>query len=95
MTIKSMKLAGALFAALTVAAPLALSATPAEAAPHGGGMMGSGFHQVDQMHDRNHRPPLRVEYRSHQPRGHSHWRAGQWNWSRDHWVWTQGIWLRF
>ena len=101
MTIKSMKLAGALFAALTVAAPLALSATPAEAAPHYNGQMGGGttggFHnnRPDSMHDRNHQPPQRVEYRSHQPRGHSHWRAGQWNWSRDHWVWTQGIWMRF
>ena len=93
MTIKSIKLAGALFAALTVSAPLALSATPAEAAPHGGGMM--GIHQPDSMHDRNHRPPQRVENRPHQPRGHANWRAGKWNWSRDHWEWAPGIWIRF
>ncbi len=90
MTIKTTKLAGALFAALTVAAPLALSATPAEAAPHRGG----GFH-VDPMRDRGHRPATRFERRPHQPHGHYRWRAGAWNWSRDHWVWAPGIWMRF
>ncbi|MEI9888621.1 MAG: hypothetical protein WDN08_19400 [Rhizomicrobium sp.] len=97
MTNKTAKLAGALFAALTVAT--ALGATPAAAAPHniaphGGGMTG-GFHQPDALHDRGHRPPQRVEYRTRQPHGHYRWHGGNWNWSRDHWVWAPGIWLRF
>lgn len=85
---------GALAAALTIAAPLALI-TPAQAAPHGGGMMMMGGGHHDAMHDRGHRPPNRNESRPHQPRGHYRWRAGQWNWSRDHWIWAPGIWIRF
>jgi hypothetical protein len=89
MTIKA-KLAGAMFAVLTIAAPLALTTTPAAAAPHGG-----GYHHPDAMHDRDHRPPMRVEHRSRQPHGHYKWREGRWNWSHDHWIWMPGIWIRF
>ena len=65
MTIKSTKLALALLGALSFAAPLALGATPAEAAPvhNGGGMMQIGVHNdmghVDMFHDQRHRPPVR------------------------------------
>lgn len=97
MTFKTTKLAGALFAALTVAAPLALSATPAAAAPHhddamGGGMMGG---HADVMHDRGHRPPQRFEHRPRQPHGHYRWRAGAWNWNHNQWMWAPGLWIRF
>jgi hypothetical protein len=99
MTIKS-KLAGALFAALTVAAPLALSASPADAAPmrptiamrndhdNGGGRM-------DAFHDRNHRPPMRAEHRPSMPHGHYRWRAGAWNWHGNQWTWAPGLYIRF
>lgn len=91
MTIKS-KLAGVLFAALTIAAPIALS-TAADAAPRGATM--TVAYHVDPMRDRHHRPPLRVEHRPMQPRGHFHWRAGTWSWHRDHWIWMPGAWIKF
>ena len=52
MRIKSTKLALALIGALSVAAPLALSTTPADAAPHGGGMMMGGGHMDDRSRER-------------------------------------------
>ncbi|MEJ0042715.1 MAG: hypothetical protein WDM81_11100 [Rhizomicrobium sp.] len=88
MMIKTKLFATAL--ALSLAAPLALA--PAEAAPHGGGMM-SGHH--DAFHDRNHRPANRLERRTPQPRGHYRWRAGAWNWRNGAWIWAPGIWIRF
>src|SRR5690242_1293893 len=106
MNIKS-KLTGALFAALTIAAPLALSASPADAAPmkpiqiarndhdnHFGrdnnfsGDNGRGH--MDAFHDRNHRPPMKVEHRPRQPHGHYRWRNGAWNWRGNQWVWAPG-----
>jgi Ni/Co efflux regulator RcnB len=93
MTIKSTRLALALLGALAFAAPLALSATPADAAPHSGGMMG-GSHQ-DAFHDRNHRPPAQHENRPRQPHGHYRWRAGAWNWNQNQWAWQPGLWIRF
>jgi Spy/CpxP family protein refolding chaperone len=96
MTIKKTKLAAMFAAALSLAAPLALGATPADAAPHhmGGGMMGGTGHK-DSMHDRNHHPPMRAEHRPRQPHGHYRWRAGAWNWSHNQWSWAPGIWIRF
>jgi Ni/Co efflux regulator RcnB len=111
MTIKT-KFAGALFAALTIAAPLALSATSADAAPMKPIQMARNDHDnnsgrdnnsrdnngrghVDAFHDRNHRPPMKVEYRPRQPHGHYRWRAGAWNWSQNQWAWQPGIWIRF
>jgi hypothetical protein len=110
MTIKA-KLTGALFAALTVAAPLALSASPAAAAPmnmiqiarndHDDSGRGDNFGHdngrghMDAFHDRNHRPPMRIEYRPHQPHGHYRWHAGQWNWHSGAWVWAPGVYVRF
>ncbi len=95
MTIKTTKLALALIGALSMAAPLALSVSPADAAPHGGGMMGGGMGHMDAMHDRNHRPPMRDEHRPRQPHGHYRWRAGAWSWNHDQWVWGPGVWVRF
>jgi hypothetical protein len=105
MTIKT-KLAGALFAALTIAAPLALSATPADAAPMKSIQVARNDHDnnfgrdnnrghMDAFHDRNHRPPMRAENRPRQPHGHYRWRAGAWNWSHNQWAWQPGIWIRF
>ena len=91
MTIKS-KPAGALFAALTIAAPLALGATPASAAPRGVEM--AAYH-VDVMRDHGRRPPLRVEHRGPAPHGHFRWHAGAWSWRHDHWQWAPGVRLRF
>ena len=54
-----------------------------------------GRGHIDQFHDRNHRPPMKVEYRPHQPRGHYGWHAGRWNWRGGRWVWAPGIWVRF
>ncbi|MEI9991111.1 MAG: hypothetical protein WDM86_13825 [Rhizomicrobium sp.] len=88
MTIGKKLLAAAF--ALSLAAPLAL--TPAEAAPHGGGMM-SGH--PDAFHDHNRRPANRLEHRPPMPHGHYHWRAGAWNWRNGVWVWAPGIWIRF
>jgi len=95
MKIKTTRLALALVGALSLAAPLALSATPAEAAPHGGGMMGGGMGHMDAFHDRNHRPPARAEHRPRQPHGHYRWRTGAWNWDHNQWTWQPGIWIRF
>jgi hypothetical protein len=96
---KTTKLALALIGALSIATPLALSVSPAEAAPHGGGMMGGHDHNMgghmDSMHDRNHRPPTRNESRPRQPHGHYRWRAGAWSWNHDQWVWGPGVWVRF
>lgn len=88
MTIKA-KLFGAMFAAATIAAPLALTATPAAAAPH------HDYHHPDAMHDHGHRPPPRVEHHSRMPHGHYRWRAGEWHWSHDHWIWMPGLWMKF
>jgi hypothetical protein len=105
MTIKKTKLAGILAAALSLAAPLAIGATPADAAPMHGGMtmtvamhdtMGHGdFSRDRDYRDRDHRPPLRIEYRAPAPRGHFHWHAGGWSWGRGHWVWNPGAYARF
>jgi hypothetical protein len=109
MSLKT-KITGALFAALTVAAPLALSASPAEAAPSI--MIARDNHDnfgrddnrfgrdnnrghMDAYRDRNHRPPMRVEYRPHQPYGHYRWHGGAWNWSHNQWTWSPGIWIHF
>ena len=108
MNIKS-KLTGALFAALTIAAPLALSATSADAAPMKPIMIARNDHNghdnnfgrdnnrghMDAFHDRNHRPPMKVEYRPRQPHGHYRWRNGGWNWRGNQWVWAPGIRIRF
>lgn len=103
MNIKS-KVTAALFAALTVAAPLALSVSPADAAPAGTIQMARHDHdnsrrdnhgRTDMYHDRNHRPPMKPEYRPHKPHGHYHWRAGRWNWRSGMWVWAPGLWVRF
>ena len=101
MTIKT-KITGALFAALTIAAPLALYASPADAAPAKMVQMARYDHdnfgrdpRMDMYHDRDHRPPLRVEYRPHQPHGHYRWHAGMWNWHGGAWVWAPGVWVRF
>ena len=90
MTIRTRLFAAAF--ALSLAVPLALSASPAAAAPQGGGMM-SGHN--DTFHDRNHRPPIRAERRPPMPHGHYHWRAGTWNWRNGAWMWTPGVWIRF
>jgi hypothetical protein len=99
MTIKKTKLAGMLAAALSVAAPLAIAASPADAAPMRGEMMMAPEHrpaaQVDNYRDRDHRPQLRIEYRPIAPRGHFHWHAGAWSWGRGHWVWVPGGYVRF
>jgi hypothetical protein len=95
MTYKTTKLALALIGALTVAAPMALSTTPAEAAPHGGAMMGGMNSHNDAFHDRNRRPPLRAENRPRQPHGNYHWRAGAWTWNHNQWQWAPGLWIRF
>jgi len=101
MTIKKTKLAAMLAAALGVAAPLAMTASPADAAPlHGGMMMPVAEHhgptvRVDIYRDRDHRPPLHVEYRPHAPHGHFRWHPGAWSWSRGHWVWVPGVYVRF
>lgn len=104
MSLKT-KITGALFAALTVAAPLALSASPADAAPMRPIMIARDDHDnfgrdsnrghMDAFHDRNHRPPMRVEYRPHRPHGHYRWHDGRWNWRGGAWVWAPGIWVRF
>jgi hypothetical protein len=106
MTIKSTKLALILTAALSVGAPLALSTTPADAAPgHGGGMQ-TGYHDNggampvsyrdnrgdNGFSDRDHRPPQRDEMRMRMPHRGFHWHAGNWNWQRGHWVWVGGFW---
>jgi hypothetical protein len=98
MTIKTTKLAGLVVAALTLAAPLAI-ASPADAAPMRGEMMMTEHHsptmQFDAYRDRDHRPPLRIEYRPHTPRGHYRWHSGAWSWSHGHWAWVPGVYVRF
>ena len=88
MTIKT-----GIFALAILAAPLALTAAPASAAPNGGGMMMGGHH--DAMHDHAHRPPPRDEHRPPMPHGHYRWRTGAWGWNNGAWAWTPGIWVRF
>jgi hypothetical protein len=98
MTIKKTKLASILAAALSLAAPLAISAAPADAAPMHGGMtmtMHDTMGRGDFSRDRDHRPPLRIEYRAPAPRGHFHWHAGGWAWGRGHWEWVPGGYVRF
>jgi len=90
MTIRTRFFAAAF--ALSLAAPVALSVSPAAAAPHGGGMM-SGHNDI--YHDRSHRPPMQTEHRPPMPHGHYRWRAGAWNWNNGAWVWGPGIWVRF
>src|SRR5262245_21896587 len=99
MTIKTTKLAGLFAAALSAAVPLAVS--PADAAPMHGEMMmvpvamhHNPMVDRDFSRDRDHRPPLRVEYRPFAPRGHFHWHAGAWSWGRGHWVWVPGGYVR-
>jgi hypothetical protein len=89
---KFAKTSAALLLALGMAAPVALTTSPASAAPHGS-MMG-GMH-MDAMHDHGHRPPVRNDRRPPQPRhGHYRWRAGSWAWHGDHWDWAPGIWIK-
>ncbi len=88
---RTTKFAMVMAGALALAAPLAAS-VPADAAPHGGGMMGG---HLDAFHDRNHRPPQRSEHRPPMPHGHYRWRNGSWAWRGNQWVWAPGIWLRF
>ena len=92
MTFKSKILSGLL--ALAVAAPLALGAVPASAAPrHVENMMG-GHHDV--FHDRGHRPPMRAEHRPSMPHhGHYRWHDGSWGWRNGAWVWAPGLWIKF
>ncbi len=86
------KTGAAFVLALGMAAPLALTTSPASAEPHDN-MMG-GMH-MDAMHDHGHRPPARNEHRPPQPHGgHYRWRAGNWAWQGDHWGWSPGIWIK-
>ena len=94
MTIKSTKLALALFGALSLTG--AVGATPAEAAPQRGGMMQSGFHNdmghADAFHDQRHRPQARFEAHMRAPQRGFHWHGGQWQWQHNQWQWSAGFW---
>jgi len=103
MTIKSMKIAAILTAALSLAAPLALGATPADAQSMYGRGMQNGYHANviaapvsfrdtgGSFNDRNHRPAPRDEMRMPMPHHGYRWHAGNWNWQRSHWVWAGGF----
>ena len=104
MTIKSTKIAAILTAALSLAAPLALSATPADAQSMYGRGTQNGFHanviatpisyrdNGGNFSDRNHRPAPRAETRMPMPHHGYRWHAGNWNFQRGHWMWTGGFW---
>jgi Ni/Co efflux regulator RcnB len=99
MTIKKTKLAAVLAAALSLAAPLAIAANPANAEPMRSEMMMTGAHKPmvvhsDKSRDRDHRTPIRVEFRPQAPRGHSHWHPGAWSRSHGHKVWIPGFYVR-
>jgi hypothetical protein len=90
MTIKSTKLAIMLATALSLAAPLALGTTPADAAPaHGGAMMMADRDHGDAFNDR--RPAPRMEMRTHMAHRGYHWHQNHWNWEHGHRVWDGGF----
>ena len=96
MTIKSTKLAALVAAALSLAAPLAVS--PADAAPfHNTAMVmkdhdgeRTNFVRVDM--DARHAPAPRHEMRPPMPHRGFHWHLGQYRFARGHWVWVPGFW---
>ncbi len=106
MTIKSTKIAAILTAGLSLAAPLALSASPADAASMYGRSMQNGYGDSHYtlpvsyhdnggnfgFNDRDHRPAPRSEMRMRMPHRGYHWHAGNWNWQRGHWMWAGGYW---
>jgi len=43
--------------------------------------------------DRDHRPPLRVEFAGRAPHAGMAFHQGHWIWSGNQWVWIAGAWL--
>jgi hypothetical protein len=104
MTIKSTKIAAILTAALSLAAPLALGATSADAqSMYGRGTQnGNGDSHYTtpvsyrdnggNFNDRNRAPAPRMEMRPAMPHFGYRWHQGNWNFQRGHWVWVSGFW---
>lgn len=104
MTIKKTKIAAILTAALSLAAPLALSAIPADASSMYGRGTQNGYGDSHytmpvsyhdnrgSFNDRYHRPSPRYEMRMPMPHHGYRWHSGNWNWQRGHWVWVGGFW---
>ena len=43
--------------------------------------------------DRDHRPPLRADFRGFAPRAGMQFHQGHWHWQGNQWVWIVGTWL--
>jgi len=57
------------------------------------GRGGYDSHDRARDRDRDHRPPLRVEFVGRAPHAGMVFRQGHWLWQGDEWVWIGGMWL--